>query len=246
MFSGQIALITGGSRGIGLAIAKQLALQGATIKLLARDESLLQTGFQQLSTSHEQQHQYKCFDLMELTKGNTNEDILQYVGHNNTMLVNCAGITTHSLLHQTSQRDIIDTINLNLTIPIILSQLSIKSMIRLRKKKPSILNISSVLSFTDYLVAGTSVYAASKAGLLGFTSSLAHELKGRVRVNSLLPGLVKETDMGSNANLDENLLAISLDSVVQEALRILGDSNVNGQCVILDKEDTSSILKSLS
>lgn len=244
MFTGHTALVTGGSRGIGLAIAKRLAQEGATIKLLARDEPLLQLACTQLSTSHNQQHQFMCYNLTELITGQT-EDVQKYVG-NNTMLVNCAGITTHSLLHQTSPRVTIDTINLNLTIPIILSQMAIKNMIRHRKKNPSILNISSVLSFTDYVVPGTSVYAASKAGLLGFTTSLAHELKGRVRVNSLLPGLVKETNMGANANLDESLRLVSMDSIVQEAIRILGDVSMNGQCVILDEEDKPRLLKSSS
>ncbi|EMG48938.1 hypothetical protein G210_0394, partial [Candida maltosa Xu316] len=224
----QTALITGGSRGIGLAISKKLANEGATITLLARNKTKLEQSISELSTTHDQKHSYLSYDLINLIKPSPE----LYLG-SPSILVNCAGITNHSLLHRTSQEEIFTTINLNLTIPIILSQMVMKNMIRNKNLNPSILNISSVLSMTNYFMPGTSVYAASKAGLLGFTTSLAKELKGRVRVNALMPGLVKETEMGSKVNAD--LTVIPLESVVNEAVRILQDTTMNGECVILDK-----------
>lgn len=239
MFKGQTALVTGGSRGIGLALSKKLASEGATITLLARDEKRLQQSLQELSTSHGQQHSYQALDLLRLIEQKHQQhhhhqlhqhDV--YLG-SPSILINCAGVTNHSLLHQTTVDEIFNTINVNLTIPIILSQMVVKNMIRNKKLNPSILNILSVLSMTRYFIPGTSVYAASKAGLLGFSQSLSHELKGRVRVNALMPGLVKETDMGSNVNAD--VTVVSMESVVNEAMRILRDTTINGQCIVLDK-----------
>ncbi|RLV91641.1 3-oxoacyl-acyl-carrier-protein reductase [Spathaspora sp. JA1] len=235
MFTGQHALITGGSRGIGLAIAKKLSDLGATITLVARSSDSTSI-LSQLSTSYDQQHRFHTKDLLKLV----DEDASDLIPKDVTMLVNCAGVTTHSLLSHTSHKDIIDTINLNLLVPIILSKQVIKPMIKNRKLNPSILNISSVLSITDYKMAGTSVYASSKAGLLGLTTSLAYELKGRVRVNSLLPGLVKETDMGSQVKLTEDLPLVSLSCVVEEAVKILG-GDMNGECVVLDKSDSYTL-----
>ncbi|KAI5950918.1 hypothetical protein KGF54_003992 [Candida jiufengensis] len=232
MFKGQNALITGGSRGIGLAIASKLALNGASITLLARNEELLQQSVNQLSTDHNQSHSYRSIDLLSLIKSETDVQNLRKSITPPTILINCAGITTHSLLHQTDQQLISDTINLNLTIAIILSQLFIKDMIRQKKLNPSILNISSILSYTDHVISGTSVYAASKAGLLGFTKSLSHELRDIIRVNALLPGLVKETDMGLKVKSD--LEPISLDDVANKAIDILKDKSINGQCIRID------------
>ncbi|EER36262.1 hypothetical protein CTRG_01002 [Candida tropicalis MYA-3404] len=235
MFKGQTALVTGGSRGIGLALSKKLASEGATITLLARDEKRLQQSLEELSTSHGQQHSYQALDLLRLIEHKHQRHQHQhdvYLG-SPSILINCAGVTNHSLLHQTTVDEIFNTINVNLTIPIILSQMVVKNMIRNKKLNPSILNISSVLSMTRYFIPGTSVYAASKAGLLGFSQSLSHELKGRVRVNALMPGLVKETDMGSNVNAD--VTVVSMESVVNEAMRILRDTTINGQCIVLDK-----------
>ncbi|CAI5755731.1 unnamed protein product [Candida verbasci] len=224
MFKGQTALITGGSRGIGYALAKRLAKEGATITLLAKNEALLQKSVKQLSTAENQQHSYKVQDLLKLASGQSAPNFASY-----NILVNCAGITNRTLLVRTPKQEIYDTINLNLTAPIILSQLCAKSMLKDKDQPHSILNISSMLSVTDIFVPGTSVYAASKAGLLGFTASLASELRGKIRVNSIMPGLVKETDMGSIAA--KSLKPITMDSVITKSIDILYDKTINGQCI---------------
>ncbi|KAI5967726.1 hypothetical protein CANMA_002906 [Candida margitis] len=232
MFKGQSALVTGGSRGIGLAIANKLASQGASITLLARNETLLSQSVKQLPSAYNQQHSFQVVDLLQLVNPGYDHSRLQESLKSHMILVNCAGITTHTLLHRMSQQQITDTINLNLTAPIILSQLCIKHMIRQHKRNPSILNIASVLSLTEHVLPGTAVYAASKAGLLGFTKSLSSELRGRVRVNALLPGLVKETDMG-NA-VDSDLKTVPLEEVANKAVEILCSLSMNGECVVLE------------
>ena len=232
MFKGQSALITGGSRGIGLAIAKKLAHQGASVTLLANHEAVLHQSVKLLSTEYNQQHSIQLMDLLQLLKQDYDSSKLQELLKAHTILVNCAGVTTHTLLQRTTQEQIKETINLNLIVPILLSQLCIKHMMRRRDHNPSILNIASVLSYTEHVLPGTSVYAASKAGLLGFTKSLANELKGRVRVNSLLPGLVKDTDMGKTVKGD--LKVVSLDHVANKAAEVLIDPSVNGQSIVLE------------
>lgn len=232
MFRGQTALVTGGSRGIGLAIAKKLANQGASITLLAKNEALLQQSVKQLPSDYNQHHTIQLMDLLQLVEKDYTASRLQDQLKPHTILVNCAGVTTHTLLPRTSHQQIVNTINLNLTVPIILSQLCTKYMIQQRQQNPSILNIASVLSLTDHVLPGTTVYSASKAGLLGFTKSLSNELRGRVRVNALLPGLVKETDMGVTVNSD--LKVITLDEVADKAAEILGDLSINGECVVLE------------
>lgn len=228
MFRGKTALVTGGSRGIGFAISKKLAIEGATVTLLARNKATLKQSLLKLSTDYGQTHTYHPLDLTSLLH---NPQELNFGSP--TILINCAGVTNHSLLLRMTQEEILTTINLNLTVPILLSQMVVKDMLRQKGSDPTILNISSVLSMTEHFIPGTSVYAASKAGLLGFTKSLGKELRGKIRVNALMPGLVKETDMGNKAVADINLVLI--ESVANEAIRILQDTKLNGECIILDK-----------
>ncbi|CAK9436303.1 uncharacterized protein LODBEIA_P08610 [Lodderomyces beijingensis] len=239
MFKGKSALITGGSRGIGLAIASRLAQEGANVTLVARNHASLEAATRSLPRDdrHNQHHHFQALNLLNLVNSNHPDALIaQKSLSSNTILVNCAGMTTHSLLHSTSQQQILDTLNLNLTIPILLSQWAIKNMIRNRKLHPAILNISSVLSLTDHVIPGTSVYAASKAGLLGFTTSLANEMKGRIRVNALMPGLVRETDMGSIVDEEKNVApVVSLSFVADKAVEMLGDLSLNGECKMIEQ-----------
>jgi 3-oxoacyl-[acyl-carrier protein] reductase len=150
-------------------------------------------------------------------------------------LINCAGITNHKLLPRLSDQDIITTLNLNLTAPILLSKMCFKPLLHSNKGSsftPTIINISSILA-TSSTIPGTSVYAASKAGLLGFTSSLAAELKGKIRVNSILPGLIQETNMGANANID-TIQKVSLEEVVKVTIDTILDESANGKHVVVD------------
>ncbi|KAI3404844.2 hypothetical protein KGF56_002361 [Candida oxycetoniae] len=240
MFKGQFALITGGSRGLGFAIASKLAQEGANVTLVSRNTSALKKAVERLSLKHDgQKHFYQSVDLLNLVDPNSSSlPVMQNLLNLNTILVNCAGVTTSNLLHKTSHTQTLETLNLNLTVPILLSQMAIRNMIRHRKLNPSILNISSILSYTEHLLPGTSVYAASKAGLLGFTTSLANELKGRIRVNALLPGLMRETDMGSlvtTTNFASDV-SVSVSCVANEALKILENLSMNGECIILDNK----------
>lgn len=250
---GKKALVTGASKGLGYAISQKLAELGCSVNLVARNETLLKANVNALPVvSLHQQHNYLKCDLQDLLNkeiyhpsSKESHDLLEHLD-NVSILVNCAGRTTHNLLPRISTEEVISTINLNLTVPILLSRLACRPMMKVSSKlksspvagkfkKPTILNISSVLSTTDYTLPGTTVYAALKAGLLGFTKSLASEFKGRIRVNALLPGLIEGTDMGTNANIaNDELKPVAIDDVVKKAIEVISNDSFNGQNIILD------------
>lgn len=250
---GKKALITGGSKGLGYAISHKLAQLGCSVTLLARNEKLLMKNIRALPIiAPKQEHNYLKCDLLDILNEDKTEKNINL--HNEvvksltdvSILINCAGVTTHSLLPRISQSDIISTINLNLTAPIVLSKLSCRPMMKASNKteriigsftKPIILNISSVLSMTSYSLPGTTVYAALKAGILGFTTSLAAELKGKIRVNALLPGLISGTEMGSAANVENDVFAeVTLEEVVNKAVEIISDDSMNGQGILVNNK----------
>jgi 3-oxoacyl-[acyl-carrier protein] reductase len=189
--SAPIALITGASRGIGSAIAKQLAKDGYNVVLnyssseaKARqvlEEILAQGGTGELcgfDVSHAEQVDEKI-EALAKTKGP-----LQ-------VLVNNAGITVDSLLVRLKDQDLEKTLSVDLKGAIYCTRAAAKQMMRARSG--SIIQISSVVGETGN--AGQSAYAAAKAGLIGFSKSVAQELASRqVRVNVVTPGFIT-TDM---------------------------------------------------
>lgn len=232
---GKTALVTGGSRGLGLHIAKNLSQKGVNIILLSRQDDLLNHNIQnELSIINPiQKHDYIQCDLSDIQSlpSIINSSISKL--SKTSILINCAGISQNSLLYTTNQDSISQIINTNLTSSIILSQLLMK---QLMKNSPSnIINISSILGIKGF--KGTTVYSASKAGLIGFTKSLAVEMGSRnIRVNSISPGLIIETEMGHGLHYD-NVLGkdgVSLDDVYKSVEFILENGSVTGQNIIVD------------
>ena len=187
--SGKLAIVTGASRGIGRGIAMTLASRGAYIVATARGENAADT----VSQIHGAGHQAEAAAL-EVTDPASIEALIAGVLERHgriDVLVNNAGITRDQLMLRMKRDDWDHVIATNLTASFALSQATIKSMVKQRSGR--IINISSVVGQTGN--AGQANYAASKAGLIGFSKALARELASRnITVNVVAPGLI-ETDM---------------------------------------------------
>lgn len=191
----EVALVTGGSRGIGRAIAEALADGGAALAVIGRDgESAREAAGALPGEGH---RGYACDVADHDRVRETTEAVEEEVGPI-SILVNNAGITRDSLLLRLDPEDWDRVLRVNLTGAFNTTRAVVRGM--LRRRSGSILNVSSVVGLTGN--AGQTNYAASKAGLVGFTKSVARELASRgIRCNAVAPGYIT-TDM--TAGLDED------------------------------------------
>ncbi|SFT99283.1 SDR family NAD(P)-dependent oxidoreductase [Halomonas saccharevitans] len=181
-------LITGAGRGLGLAIVKRLAVEDYKLICLSRS---LSPELEDLVSSTKGKIIFKQYDLEDLDgipaliSSITKEHGALYG------IINNAGIGLDGLLATQHATDISKVLKVNLEAPILLTKYACRSM--LTKMEGRIINVSSIIASTGF--NGLSVYAASKAGLEGFTRSLSREL-GRVNVtvNCIAPGYM-ETEM---------------------------------------------------
>lgn len=185
---GTVALVTGGSRGIGLAISRALAEAGATVAIAARNgERAAQAATELPGDGHAG---YACDvgdpeQAAEVVAAVTSElgDL--------DILVNNAGITRDNILLRMKDEEFDEVIATNLKGAFNLTRAVTRGM--MKRRQGVILNITSVVGLTGN--AGQANYAASKAGLVGLTKSVAKELAGRgVRCNAIAPGFIR-TDM---------------------------------------------------
>lgn len=186
----QIALVTGASRGIGQAIAIELAKQGAIVAGTATTAQ----GAEKISELLAQQHLQGAGFVMNVQDPAaitaTYEALKERFGAP-SILVNNAGITRDNLLLRMKDEEWNDVINTNLTAVFRLSKICIKDMLKARFGR--IINISSVVGSTGN--PGQANYSATKAGVIAFSKSLAQEVATRgITVNVVAPGFI-ETDM---------------------------------------------------
>jgi 3-oxoacyl-[acyl-carrier protein] reductase len=185
-------IVTGASRGLGLAIATALAAQGYRVIGIARSESTALTAASRAaSDSARGSIEFRACDLAELERigpfvRGVRADFGPIYG-----LVNNAGIGTAGLLGMMRDGDIERLIRLNTLSPIFMSKYVLRSMMIERQGR--IVNVSSIVAATGY--TGLSVYSATKSSLVGFTRSLAREVGTLgITVNAIAPGFI-DTDM---------------------------------------------------
>jgi 3-oxoacyl-[acyl-carrier protein] reductase len=186
--SGEVALVTGASRGIGAAIADQLAAQGATVIGTATSETGAKAIGERLAAHG---GHGRVLDVSEATSIDTLIDgIAKDIGPI-SILVNNAGITRDNLLMRMKDEDWQAILDTNLTSVYRTSKAVMRAMMKARKGR--IINIASVVGVTGN--AGQTNYAAAKAGIIAFSKSLAREIGSRgVTVNVVAPGYIA-TDM---------------------------------------------------
>ncbi len=188
-FKGKVALITGSTRGIGKAIAVAFAKEGATVVITGRNKETAEIVAENIKNEFSVDAYGFQLDLSGDIK-NVWKDIEKSVGKVD-ILVNNAGITKDTLFIRMKEKDWEDVLNVNLTGTFKITQLAVKGMIK--KKWGRVINITSIVGFTGNI--GQVNYSTTKAGLVGFTKSLAKELAPRnITVNAVAPGFI-ETDM---------------------------------------------------
>jgi len=188
---GKVALVTGASRGIGAAIATELASRGAAVAVnyagshdAARDvvTQIVEAGGKAIPLCGDVSDPEACATLVDKT--------IESLGGLN-ILVNNAGITRDGLIVRMSDDDWNKVIATNLTSVFSLTRAA--SRLMMKQRSGAIVNVTSVVGLVGN--AGQSNYAAAKAGVIGLTKSVARELASRnIRVNAVAPGFI-ETDM---------------------------------------------------
>ena len=188
ILSGEIVLVTGASRGIGAAIADELAALGATVVGTATSESGAQAIGERLKPAGGHGR------VLDVADGAAVEALIEDIAKEFgpvSILVNNAGITRDNLLMRMKDEDWQAILDTNLTSVYRTSKAVMRAMMKARKGR--IINIASVVGVTGN--AGQANYAAAKAGIIAFSKSLAKEIGSRgITVNVVAPGFI-DTDM---------------------------------------------------
>lgn len=206
LLEGKVALITGATRGIGKAIAEVYAQQGAKVAFTYAGSvdkaKALEEELSKITTAKSYQSDASDFDAAQKLV----DDVMAEFGQID-ILVNNAGITKDNLMLRMSKDDWDQVIKVNLDSVFNLTKAVLKPM--MKAKSGSIINMSSVVGVKGN--AGQANYAASKAGIIGFSKSVALELGSRnIRCNVIAPGFI-ETEM--TAVLDEKTVQGWRDSI---------------------------------
>lgn len=198
-------IITGASRGIGADVARRLSVEGYDLALVARSADALEA----TAASLEGDSKVLCLP-MDVSDGAAIADAVTRVGEELGPiygLINNAGITRDTLLLRMGEEAWREVLDVNLTGTFLFTKAVCQPMMRQRNGR--IVNVSSVVGLTGN--AGQANYAASKAGIIAFTKSVAREIGGRnITVNAVAPGFVT-TDM--TADLSDQIKSDMLKSI---------------------------------
>lgn len=193
---GKIALVTGGSRGIGLAVSRALATAGATVVVMARDEARAEASASDLPGGG---HIALACDVGDPTQVvDAIKTVKDRIGPLD-IAVNNAGITRDNILIRMKEDEWDDVLRINLKGAFNVTRAVSRDM--MKRRDGAIVNVTSVVGLIGN--PGQANYAASKAGLVGFTKSVARELAPRnIRCNAVAPGFIR-TDMTAELTEDQ-------------------------------------------
>jgi 3-oxoacyl-[acyl-carrier protein] reductase len=237
-------IVTGGSRGLGLGIARRLTSAGYCVIAIARKESSELTDI--ISDARPGQLHFLPFDLGEIERI---PDLVKQIRKNfgaTYGLVNNAGISFDGTLALTPNSQIEHLVRLNTISPIVLTKYVVRAM--MADGAGRVVNIASIIASTGY--SGLSVYGATKASLVGFTRSLAREV-GRmgVNVNAIAPGFIateltkglKDEDRHRIENRSALRRLAEVDDVANAVEFLLGDQsrNITGTVLTVDAGSTA-------
>lgn len=184
----EIALVSGGSKGLGLAIVRSLLARGDSVATFARKSS---PEMEELQAGHPSRFSFVEADVTETGRFRNLVRAFEEQLGGFTGLVNNAGTVAEALLARQNPEDILRLLSTNLAGPLLLTREVARGM--MIRQRGRIINISSIVSVSGY--KGTAAYSATKGGLNAMTKALARELGGRgITVNAVAPGYM-ETDL---------------------------------------------------
>ena len=235
---GQVAIVTGGSRGIGRAIAQELAEAGARVAIVARNGERASAAAAELPGEG---HTGFACDVADPQQVNSTLEAVEAELGPVGVLVNNAGITRDNILLRMKDEEFDDVIASNLKGAFNFTRAVTRGM--MKRRGGAILNITSVVGLMGN--AGQVNYAASKAGMVGMTKSVARELASRgVRCNAIAPGFIRTdmTDSLTESQVESLMTQIPLarlgePSEIAGAARFLvgpGGRYITGQVLAVD------------
>ena len=184
--SGQVAIVTGASRGIGKSIALALGAAGAKVACIARNEEKLKASADEITAAGGTAAVFAC-DVTDSAASQKVFDSVVELWEQVDIVVNNAGITRDTLIPRMTDEEWDDVIATNLRSVFLFTRAGIQVM--MRKRYGRIINISSVSGIMGN--PGQANYSASKAGIIGMTQTVAREIAGRkVTVNAICPGFI--------------------------------------------------------
>ena len=197
----KVALVTGASRGIGKAIAERFAEVGASVVICARNDDLLKQVAHEITSKGQKCLALRADVTSENDVGETVKKTLDTYGHLD-ILVNNAGMVRDNLIARMKVEDWDIVLSTNLKSAFLFTSAASRSMMRQRMGR--IINITSVIGIRGNM--GQANYAASKAGMIGLTKSVARELASRnILVNAIAPGFIA-TDMTGQISSEHRTL----------------------------------------
>jgi 3-oxoacyl-[acyl-carrier protein] reductase len=240
-------IVTGGSRGLGLGIARKLAAAGYRVIAIARGESEQLTCAMREGKSPEQGSLvFKAFDLENFSSIHALVKELRKEFGSIHGLVNNAGLGTSGILATMHDSQIERLVRLNTLSPIMLTKYVVRAM--MADGGGRILNVASIVAFTGY--SGISVYSATKASIIGFTKSLAREVGPLgINVNAIAPGFLDTEMTESLTGQQREQIArrsalhhlAEIDDVANAVEYLLSDKakNITGTVLTIDAGNTA-------